>query len=664
MNLYRSITKFWLSGNLEPETTSDNFLRAQHHEIARLIPVLYAVITVVTVSLSFSLYSTAPFWLSVVIPFLMMIPIALRLMYWLGVRNKSYEIAISKVRRDVYQTNLIGPVMALIFTAVGIALLSYGSENHHEIAGIAIWVLAMTSAFCLAASPFAAIAIVFCAAAPLTFSLSNGESIVIQTMAGVVVLVSAQAAYMLVQNFRSFKQMVISKAENQTRRETAERAEEAAIVLANTDHLTGLPNRRKFEKTLNEYAAKQQLGYEPIAIGILDLDGFKAVNDVFGNSAGDDVLVETAKRLSEALKGTCEIARLGGDEFAFVTEKVSDIELQTLAETLHSVLNAPFIVHSNRTVRTAISIGIAVQSNIETSPLRVMVQADIALYYSKAAGSSLTTHFTTEMELENRKNARIEQGLRKAISNNELEAHFQPIYEIQTKRLVGFESLARWTDAELGSISPAVFIPIAEVSGLIGPLTEQLFRKAATAAASWPEPLFLSFNFSAEHLVRESSGLRIISLLTECGLPAHRLEIEVTETAIMTDLDTARQTLQNLKATGARVSLDDFGTGYSSLSQIRNLPLDKVKIDKSFIDKIVTDKKTLALVETIVTMCKALNFECTAEGIEEQAQLDLLKKTGCNSGQGYLYARPMPLAEAKALIEKEYPTKRYFKKAS
>lgn len=664
MNLYQSIAKFSVSGNLEPETIKDNFLRAQHHEIARLIPVLYFVIAIVTVSLSINFYWSAPLWLSVFIPFAMMIPIALRLRYWLKVRGKALELPISIVRRDIYQTNLIGPIMALVFTAVGVALLSYGSKHHHEIAGIAIWVVAMTSAFCLAATPIASISILLCAAAPLTFSLFSDESYIIQAFAGVVVLVSAQVSYMLIQNYFSFKETVNSKAENQTRREAAEKAEKAAIVLANTDHLTGLPNRRQFERTLNEYAAKQQHSFAPIAIGILDLDGFQAVNDVFGNNAGDDVLVETAKRLSEALQGTCEIARLGGDEFAFVTDRVSATELQKLSDTLHHVLNAPFIVHSNRTVRTAISIGIAVQSSIETSPIRVMVQADTALYNSKAAGSSLTTYFTSEMEQENQKNARIEQGLRRAISNNELEAYYQPIFEIATKRLVGFESLARWTDAELGPISPAVFIPIAEVSGLIGPLTELMFRQAATAAASWPEPLFLSFNFSAEQLVRESSGLRIISLLTECGLPAHRLEIEVTETAIMTDLETARQTLQNLKATGARISLDDFGTGYSSLSQIRNLPLDKVKIDKSFIDKIVTDKKTLALVETIVTMCKALSFECTAEGIEEQAQLELLKKTGCNTGQGYLYARPMPLAEAQALIEKEYPSKKMFKKAS
>lgn len=638
-----------------PGNSSDSFVRAQHGEIARLIPVLYAVVAVVTLALSVSYYNSAPLWLTVLIPCAMMIPVTLRLRYWMSVQGKSLVMPIEKVRRDIFQTNYIGPFLVLIFTAVGIGLLSYGTKHHHEIAGIAIWILAMTSAFCLAATPFASITILLCSAAPLTFSLLNDESHVIQTMAGVVVLVSAQVAYMLIQNYKSFREMVNSKAENQTRREEAEIAERAAIVLANTDHLTGLPNRRHFEKILNDYGAAQQSHPGQIAIGILDLDGFKSVNDVFGNNAGDDVLVETAKRLKNELSGSCEIARLGGDEFAFLTTLVTENELLKLAERLQNILGAPYTVQSNRLVSTAVSIGIAVQKTMEISPLRVMVQADIALYNAKANGSSTTSIFTPEMELENQRRARIEQGLRKAIANNALEAHFQPIFEVATQRLIGFESLARWTDDELGIISPSVFIPIAEESGLIAQLTELMLRKAATAATNWPEPLFLSFNVSAEQLVRESSGLRIISLLAECGLSPNRLEIEVTETALMTDLAAAKHTIENLKAAGARISLDDFGTGYSSLSQIRNLPLDKVKIDKSFIDEIVTDSKTRALVETIVTMCKALDIKCTAEGIEQQAQLEALKKTGCHSGQGYLYARPMPLNAAMKLIESAYP---------
>jgi EAL domain-containing protein (putative c-di-GMP-specific phosphodiesterase class I) len=207
----------------------------------------------------------------------------------------------------------------------------------------------------------------------------------------------------------------------------------------------------------------------------------------------------------------------------------------------------------------------------------------------------------------------------------------------------------------LGSISPAIFIPIAEESGLIGALTELILRKSAMAASTWPSDLYLSFNVSAEQLVRESAGLRFVAMLAECGLSPSRLEIEVTETAIMKDLSAALRTLENLKAAGARISLDDFGTGFSSLSQIRNLPLNKVKIDKSFIDGIVADTKTRSLVETIVTMCRALDIQCTAEGVEIQEQLAELAKIGCHSAQGYLLARPLTMQATRRLIEEAYP---------
>jgi diguanylate cyclase (GGDEF)-like protein len=633
----------------------DVFLRAQHAAIARLIPVLYLVVSIATFALSLSYSTTAPLWLSVGVPGAMMVPIGLRLRYWLSVIGMSDNMPIEKVRRDITQTNYIGPVIAFIFTGAGVLLLSYSTGEHHEIAGIAIWILAITSAFCLAATPFASISILLSAAAPLTFSLLMDESHVIQTMGGIVLLISAQVSYMLIQNYLSFFEMVHSKAELQISKDAAVAAEQTSNTLANTDHLTGLPNRRRFEQTVLECARSAELAGSGFAVGILDLDGFKPVNDVYGHSAGDEVLIEVAKRLDNQLGSTCDIARLGGDEFAFITPLVAEADLIRLSETIQSTLNAPYTVHPDRLVRVATSIGIAINNSSQPDPLHLIAQADVALYHSKAHGKGVSTLFTPEMELANLERARIEQGLRKAISINELDVHFQPIYEIATMRLAGFEALARWNDADLGSISPAIFIPIAEESGLIGSLTELILRKSAMAASTWPSDLYLSFNVSAEQLVRESAGLRFVAMLAECGLSPSRLEIEVTETAIMKDLSAALRTLENLKSAGARISLDDFGTGFSSLSQIRNLPLNKVKIDKSFIDGIVADTKTRSLVETIVTMCRALDIECTAEGVEIQEQLAELAKIGCHSAQGYLLAHPLTMQATRRLIEEAYP---------
>jgi diguanylate cyclase (GGDEF)-like protein len=633
----------------------DAFLRAQHSAISRLIPVLYAVVALATIALSISYSSTAPLWISVGVPTVMLIPIGLRLRYWLGISGTSDSMPIAKVRRDIKQTNFIGPIIALIFTGAGVVLLSHGTQHHHEIAGIAIWILAITSAFCLAATPFASISILLAAATPLTFSLIMDNNHIIQTMGGIVVLISAQVTYMLLQNYLAFFEMVHSKSELQARKEIAEIAEKQSSVLANTDHLTGLPNRRKFERMLLEYSDRSDLADIGFAVGILDLDGFKPVNDVYGHNAGDEVLIEVAKRLEIHLSHSCDIARLGGDEFAFITPLVAEADLICLSETIQTALNAPYTVHPDRLVRIASSIGIAVKNHKQPDPLHLIAQAGIALYHAKANGKGISTLFTQSMELANLERAQIEQGLRQAISNDELDVHFQPIYEISTRRLAGFEALARWKDAELGSISPAIFVPIAEESGLIGTLTELVLRKAATAAAAWPSNVYLSFNVSAEQLMRESAGLRFVTVLGECGLPPARLEIEVTETAIMKDLPAALRTLENLKAAGARISLDDFGTGFSSLSQIRNLPLNKVKIDKSFIDGIVLDAKTRSLVETIVTMCQALNIECTAEGVEQPEQLAELSRIGCHSAQGYLLSRPLTLKAAQRLINQAYP---------
>jgi diguanylate cyclase (GGDEF)-like protein len=642
----RAVMRVWRGKN------QDAFIRAQHDAISQLIPVLYIVIIIACLALSISIAASTPYWAALSLPIALLVPIAFRLRYWLSVQGKSDVMPIEKVRRDVLHTNYLGPLIALLFTISSVLLMSKGAL-HYELAGIATWVLAITSAFCLAAAPVASLAIVVSASVPLTVTLFLSASPLLQTMSGVVILVSTQVAYMLVRNYISFFDMVHSKVELQKSKEAAETAEQISTMLANTDHLTALPNRRYFEQMLVDTIMPGKLITENRVVGILDLDGFKSVNDVYGHNAGDEVLIQVATRLKTIFGSTARVARMGGDEFAFLT---TDSELSLLTGEIQSSLSEPYTVHPNRIVRLACSIGAAIHHQNETDPLKLIAQADIALYQSKANGKGVSTLFTPVMELANLERARIEQGLRKAISNDELGVQYQPIYEVATNRLAGFEALARWNDAELGSISPAVFIPIAEESGLVGPLTELMLRKAATAAAAWPSELYLSFNVSAEQLVRESAGLRFVAVLAECGLSPSRLEVEVTETAIMKDLNAALRTLENLKTAGARISLDDFGTGFSSLSQIRNLPLSKIKIDRSFIDSILADEKTRGLVETIVTMCRTLDIKCTAEGVEHQDQLTELRRIGCHSAQGYLLARPMSLASARRLIDKAYPS--------
>ena len=270
--------------------------------------------------------------------------------------------------------------------------------------------------------------------------------------------------------------------------------------------------------------------------------------------------------------------------------------------------------------------------------------ADTALYRAKTEARGSVGVYDPSAGKAAREEARIEQALRKAVAADVIEPHFQAIVDLANGSILGYEALARWKDPTLGSISPTTFIPLAERIGLIEQLSESLLRKAVREAATWPEPLFLSVNFSARQFSCTATGSTIVSILREAGFPPHRFEAEVTETEVLRDLDAARTTIAALRGAGARVSLDDFGTGFSGLSQIRDLPLDKIKIDKSFVDGICRDPRSAALVRSIVDMGRRLGLVCVAEGIETVAQVEELRAGGCTEGQGYLFAQPTPAA--------------------
>jgi predicted signal transduction protein with EAL and GGDEF domain len=372
---------------------------------------------------------------------------------------------------------------------------------------------------------------------------------------------------------------------------------------------------------------------------------------VHGHRVGDSVLVETAARLSSFIAGRGQAARMGGDEFAVIVEGVaSEEDVLAFAEDMQKIFVTPIAINGGALVQLSSCCGFAIYPASAMNADELINQADIALYKSKAQERGCASVFTADYQNTVLERARIEQGLRLAVSARALAVHFQPIVDPGSGRVTGFEALARWRDADLGQVSPAIFIPIAEKIGLIEQLTDDLLRKATAIAATWPEHLVLAFNLSAAQLVKPGAGLKIISILGEAGLPPHRFEVEVTETALMKNVAEARRTLECLKAANIRASLDDFGTGYSSLSQIKDLPLDKIKIDKSFIDKICCDTKIASLVRAIISMCENLEVQCVAEGIEERLQLDALKAGGCTLGQGYLFSRPIPNEQIAALL--------------
>ncbi len=415
---------------------------------------------------------------------------------------------------------------------------------------------------------------------------------------------------------------------------------DAAVEASFTDTLTGLGNTRRLRSKIERLLGERADDPAPFAVAILDLDGFKPVNDLFGRAAGDEILRQAALRIHAASDQSATVTRLGSDEFALLWPMVfSESAARDQAEMLIEVISAPYDV-GDRTARLSASIGVSLFQTGEETTAILMQKAETALYHAKRSGRGRTVVYTHEMEEAARKTARIEQALRRAVSAGEVEPYFQPIVDLASRQVVGFECLARWTDRDLGFVPPSVFIPIAEERGIVGPMSQLLLRRALESARGWPEPLFLSFNLSPSQLVDQNTGLHILRLLDKTGFDPRRLEIEITETGVMTDPANAEKIVEDLRRVGIRVSLDDFGTGQSSLGRLREFHFDKLKIDRAFVSSILEDRPSEHIVKAILAMCDGLGLDVVAEGIEEEAQADMLVQIGCQRGQGYFFGKP------------------------
>jgi diguanylate cyclase (GGDEF)-like protein len=418
----------------------------------------------------------------------------------------------------------------------------------------------------------------------------------------------------------------------QTRETTADQAF--------TDPLTGLGNMRRFFDKVDRLIADRADDPAPFTVGILDLDGFKPINDLFGHKAGDEILIQVALRLRAAMEGQSAVTRVGADEFAFLLPMVfSEEAASEKSRMLIEILSAPYDL-GERMARLSASVGCSLfYSGDETTEMLVQ-KAETALYQAKRSGRGRVVVYTREMEEAAKRVTRIEQALRRAVAAGEVEPHFQPIVDLHDRRVVGFEALARWTDRDLGHVPPSIFIPIAEERGIIGPLSQLVLRKATEAARSWPQELFLSFNLSPSQLVDQNTGLHILAILDRTGFDPRRLEIEITETGLMSDPVSAEKIVNDLRRVGIRVSLDDFGTGQSSLGRLREFRFDKLKIDRAFVSSILEDRPSEHIIRAILAMCEGLGMEVVAEGIEEEAQAERLIQFGCGGGQGYLFGKP------------------------
>jgi diguanylate cyclase (GGDEF)-like protein len=434
------------------------------------------------------------------------------------------------------------------------------------------------------------------------------------------------------------------------RQQTREGDNHAVAELTHSDGLTGMAKRRRFMTKLSDLFQQRQTSKKPFAVGLIDLDGFKQINGIYGHAAGDDVVRQVALRLEGFAGSHGFVARFSGGQFALLSPDISSEEdAAELGNILSEVVNAPYDV-DGRSVRISGSFGFAMFPDFAETPERLVECADTALGRAGKNGLREICVYSLALDDSLKQEARIEQALRLAIAERAIRPHFQPIVDLTSERVIGFESLARWYDDELGQVSPAVFIPIAEERGLIGEITELLLHEATLEAADWPSDIFLSFNLSTEQLADPLTSLKIMSVLAKTGFDPKRLEIEITETAVMSDPEMAAEIINTLRQSGIRIALDDFGTGHSSLGYLRRLTLDKVKIDRCFVMDVDQEKESAHIVRAILEMCAGLKLKVVAEGIEEPAQLSSLKAFGCDAGQGYIFGKAMSASQTQSYL--------------
>ncbi|MEH2556186.1 diguanylate cyclase (GGDEF)-like protein [Bradyrhizobium algeriense] len=427
------------------------------------------------------------------------------------------------------------------------------------------------------------------------------------------------------------------------------RAEEKIAHLAHYDGLTDLPNRILFRERLEQSLKAMRPG-EQLAVLYIDIDEFKSVNDALGHPIGDELLKGVAERLRGCLKETDVAARLGGDEFAVIQTAIKDRpETTQLVDVIHSAIRRP-LECLGHLITTDASIGIAVAPGDGVDLDQLLKNADLALYGAKGDGRRTYRFFETGMDQRAKARRSLELELRQAINNGGLETYYQPVVNIEDGKISSCEALLRWRHPERGMISPAEFIPIAEDSGLINQLGLWVLNTACAEAATWPDHVRVAVNVSPVQFRSQSLALNVAAALAACGLPASRLELEITEAVLIRDDEAALDMLHQLRKLGVRIALDDFGTGYSSLSYLQRFPFDKIKIDRSFIKDIAGPGASSSIVQAVVNIAAASDMTTTAEGVETEQQRNLLYILGCDEMQGYLFSPAIPAIDVRRLL--------------
>lgn len=625
--------------SLRLQKDNPKFLVAQFKALSSQIPILYVLLVINALAVAITHIKSAPLWLSLYIPVGLSIVCVFRLCWW--EINGKENVTPERALRLMKVTIVGATILTLGFGGWAVALYHYGDASQQGQIAYFLVVTGISCVFCLMHLPLAATitTVITFTAMVVTFLFSGNPVFVATAVSGLFLVLP----FLRVINsyFQNFTHLVRLAEELKQKQAEAEELNLVNSRNALQDQLTGLANRRSFFLSLEKMLLKDPAS--PPVIGIIDLDGFKPVNDVFGHAAGDLVLKETARRFVSLLGDQGIVSRLGGDEFGIIFP--SDMTLRAVSDlglALCATVREPFDIPDG-SVRVSGSCGIVYPDAGEYTAEDLYEKADFALYQVKSKRTGGVEFFSPEHEKILTQRYLIELELQADNFAKELKLEYQPIMELRSGRVVGFEALARWDSARFGRISPDAFIPAAERTAVIGRITRILFGQALEALKIMPAHLRVSFNLSARDICDHETSMALLAMIRRSGVEPKRIEFEITETALLSDFDTADQVIGVLRAAGISIALDDFGTGYSSLSHIHRLAFDKLKIDKAFVMNFDRDARCMNITRSVANLCQNLGIASVAEGVETEDVAEALKGLGVRLAQGYYFSRPLPL---------------------
>ena len=609
-----------------------DIIAAQYEVFSRQIPLMYSVLLINAWILVSTFFGDAPWWLTVLCPVVFTLISFKRLVGWW--RGRGSQPSVEVARKNLIGTNRVALAMALFLVAWSISLYHYGNVAQQSHIAFFMAVTGVCVVICLMHLRSAAFIVWLVICSGFFVHYLSAEEASFVAMAINMPFVTMAVLLMVHVQANHFSNSVAARSR-------MEAVSHENLRLANTDNLTGLPNRRMFFAELGRAMRTAPEANKRVAAAVIDMDGFKSVNDLYGHAAGDEVLIEVGQRLRRVAKDKVLVSRLGGDEFAILVEdESSDAALLRLGKEMCAKLSAPFDL-GDTTVTLSASIGFAVHPDVAQCPRTLYERADYAHYDCKRHRRGTAALFSKEQISEIKSSKRIETVLRSADHAMEIFPYFQPIVDVSSGRLIAFEALSRWESPELGCVAPGSFIGIAERIGLIGAITHISLKKALEAVENWPEDICLSFNLSAHEISSSDALGQIMAIVRESPIDPRRIDFEITETAVMADMMRAETSVRALRKMGCGVALDDFGTGYSSLTQLHSLALTKIKVDRSFITKIESTTASFKIVKSLLTLSKDMGLSCVVEGVESEVERAVVEQLGGTLIQGYYFSKPL-----------------------